>query len=42
MRAYTKIKAFLLVDDLVVVVYRVTMNFPSEEKFGSYNKSGEL
>lgn len=34
MRDYTKIKAFLLVDDLVILVYHLTKNFPTEEKFG--------
>ena len=34
MRDYTKIKAFMLVDELVIFVYHVTKKFPVEEKFG--------
>lgn len=34
MRDYTKIKAFVLADELVIPVYQVTKNFTADEKFG--------
>ncbi len=33
MRDYTKIKAWVLSDDLAVEIYRRTRNFPSDEKY---------
>lgn len=34
MRDYNQIKAFQLADELVIHIYSVTRNFPSEEKYG--------
>lgn len=34
MRDYSQIKAFQLADELVISIYAITRNFPSEEKFG--------
>ena len=34
MRDHTKLKAFGLADELVVVIYKITRQFPDEEKFG--------
>jgi len=33
MRDYTKIKAWKLADDLVILIYTVTKNFPSDERY---------
>ena len=34
MRDHTKLRAFELADDLAVMVYRMTSNFPKEEIYG--------
>ena len=33
-RDHTKLRAFLLADELVIAVYRATMNFSVEERYG--------
>jgi hypothetical protein len=33
MRDYTKIKAWALSDDLAVEIYRLTRDFPADEKY---------
>ncbi len=34
MRDHTKLRAFELADELVVLIYRVTAEFPKEEMYG--------
>ena len=34
MRDHTKLKAFILADDLTLQIYKVTNNFPKEEIYG--------
>jgi len=34
MRDHTKLRAFELADDLVVIIYKVTKGFPKEEMYG--------
>ena len=34
MRDYTKLRAFELSDELVVLIYQITKNFPKEELYG--------
>ena len=34
MRDHTKLRAFVLADEVAVLVYRVTAGFPKEESFG--------
>lgn len=34
MRDYRKLKAFELIDQLVLMIYKVTASFPREEQFG--------
>ena len=34
MRDHTKLRAFELADELVVIIYRVSRNFPKEETYG--------
>ena len=39
MRDHTKLKAFELADNLVILVYRATESFPKEELFGLTSQS---
>ena len=34
MRDHTKLRAFILADELAIKIYRVTITFPKEEMFG--------
>lgn len=34
MRDHTRLKAFVLADELVVVIYQLTKQFPDDEKYG--------
>jgi four helix bundle protein len=34
MRDHTKLRAFILADELVLVIYRTSINFPKEEIYG--------
>ena len=34
MRDHTKLRAFILADELVLLVYKVSINFPKEEIYG--------
>ncbi len=38
MRDHTKLKAFLLADELTLQVYRATARFPDDERFGLTNQ----
>lgn len=34
MRDHTKLRAFVLADDVVLIIYRITFKFPKEEVYG--------
>ncbi len=34
MRDHTKLRAFILADELALIIYRITVKFPKEETFG--------
>ncbi len=34
MRDHNKLKAFVMADELAIMIYRITMNFPKEEVYG--------
>ena len=34
MRDHTKLRAFELADEVVLLVYRITVKFPKEEQYG--------
>jgi len=34
MRDHTKLRAFILADELALIIYRITVKFPKEEIFG--------